>query len=195
MGAFCFSKWWLGVSLAADAPLPLSTRRNRFYIGPLARAFELHRRDTPSPSFGRFMTDTSSPSFAARGSTADIEQGSVFQPKFDKDGLIAAIVTDAASGAVLMFAWMNAEALKLSLETGIAHFWSRSRQRLWRKGEESGNTLAIQEARVDCDQDAVWLKVSVGGEGVTCHTGARSCFYRTLSATPGAPAKLTRSNV
>lgn len=141
------------------------------------------------------MTDTSSPSFAARGTTADIEQGSHFQPKFDKDGLIAAIVTDAASGVVLMFAWMNAEALKLSLDTGIAHFWSRSRQRLWRKGEESGNTLAIREARVDCDQDAVWLKVSVGGEGVTCHTGARSCFYRMLSAGPGGSAKLERSDL
>src|SRR5262249_11096579 len=107
------------------------------------------------------MADSASSPFPAQGSTAEVEQGQAFQPKFDGDGLVAAIVTDAASGVVLMFAWMNAEALKLSLETGIAHFWSRSRKRLWRKGEESGNTLAIQEARVDCDQDAIWLRVSV----------------------------------
>lgn len=112
-------------------------------------------------------------------SKADVEHGAELLPKFDKDGLIGAIVTDEA-GAVLMFAWMNAEALDLSLKTGTAHFWSRSRGKIWRKGEESGNTLAIREARIDCDQDAVWLKVSVGGAGVTCHTGARSCFYRAI---------------
>ena len=112
-------------------------------------------------------------------SKADVEHGSELLPKFDKDGLIGAIVTDEA-GAVLMFAWMNADALDLSLKTGLATFWSRSRGKIWRKGEESGNTLTILEARIDCDQDAVWLKVSVGGAGVTCHTGARSCFYRTI---------------
>lgn len=124
---------------------------------------------------------------------ADIEQGSLFQPKFDADGLVGAIVTDAATGVVLMFAWMNEEALRLSLETGIAHFWSRSRRKLWRKGEESGNTLQIQEARVDCDQDAIWLKVAVAGDGVACHTGAKSCFYRTIALGGGSPAKLGRS--
>jgi phosphoribosyl-AMP cyclohydrolase len=126
------------------------------------------------------MTDTASVLFPPRGSGAEIEHGQTLQPKFDADGLIAAIVTDAASGAVLMFAWMNPDALRLSLDTGIAHFWSRSRGRLWRKGEESGNTLSIEEARVDCDQDAVWLKVKVQGDGVACHTGAKSCFYRKL---------------
>lgn len=138
------------------------------------------------------MTDSSSSDFSARGSTADIEQGTTFQPKFDADGLIAAIVTDADTGLVLMFAWMTREALRLSLDTGVAHFWSRSRGRLWRKGEDSGNTLTIREARIDCDQDAIWLRVSVGGAGVACHTGARSCFYRTLPVGPGAPGALKR---
>jgi phosphoribosyl-AMP cyclohydrolase len=140
------------------------------------------------------MTDSASSPFSARGSAADIEQGLDFQPKFDKDGLIAAIVTDADTGTVLMFAWMNAEALRLSLETGVAHFWSRSRGRLWRKGEESGNTLAIREARVDCDQDTIWLRVSVAGAGVACHTGAVSCFYRTISLGSGGPIRLARAD-
>jgi phosphoribosyl-AMP cyclohydrolase len=140
------------------------------------------------------MTDATSSPFPARGATADIEQGQDFQPKFDKDGLIAAIVTDADTGTVLMFAWMNAEALKLSLDTGVAHFWSRSRARIWRKGEDSGNTLAIREVRVDCDQDAIWLRVSVGGAGVACHTGALSCFYRTITLGGGGAAALKRSD-
>lgn len=152
------------------------------YIGRPNRPFELHFVDTFVPKRrGAFMTDSISSAFTARGSTAEIEHGLVLQPKFDADGLIAAIVTDAQSGAVLMFAWMNAEALRLSLDTGVAHFWSRSRGRLWRKGEESGNTLTIREARVDCDQDAIWLKVTVEGAGVACHTGAKSCFYRAIS--------------
>jgi len=130
---------------------------------------------------------------SSHGSSADIEQGTDFLPKLDADGLIGAIVTDAGSGDVLMFAWMNEDALKLSLETGVAHFWSRSRKRLWRKGEESGNTLAIAEARVDCDQDAIWLKVTVAGDGVACHTGARSCFYRTIALGPGGVPALARS--
>jgi phosphoribosyl-AMP cyclohydrolase len=118
--------------------------------------------------------------FAERGTTAEIEQGTRFRPRFDADGLIPAIVTDAASGAVLMLAWMNAEALALTLETRIAHFWSRSRRELWKKGAESGNLLQVSEARTDCDQDVVWLKATVAGAGVACHTGERSCFYRAL---------------
>jgi phosphoribosyl-AMP cyclohydrolase len=120
------------------------------------------------------------PLFAQRGTTQDIERGLSFQPKFDADGLVPAIVTDAASGDVLMFAWMNAEAITLTLETRVGHFWSRSRGRLWKKGEESGNLLRVAEVRTDCDQDALWLRVEVGGDGVACHTGARSCFYRSL---------------
>ncbi len=141
------------------------------------------------------MSDSASFPFPARGSTADIEQGREFQPKFDKDGLIPAIVTDADNGTVLMFAWMNAEALRLSLDTGVGHFWSRSRARIWRKGEDSGNILTIREARVDCDQDVVWLRVSVGGAGVACHTGATSCFYRTISVgAGGGPIQLERDD-
>jgi phosphoribosyl-AMP cyclohydrolase len=119
-------------------------------------------------------------SFAPRGATEEIERGLIFQPKFDAEGLIPATVTDSKSGEVLMFAWMNAEALALTIEQGIAHFWSRSRGRLWRKGEESGNVLRITEVRTDCDQDAIWLKAEVQGAGVACHTGARSCFYRIV---------------
>ena len=118
--------------------------------------------------------------FADRGTVHDIEHGLAFQPKFDADGLIPAIVTDAVSGGVLMFAWMNADALALTMETRAGHFWSRSRGRLWKKGEDSGNVLDVAEILTDCDQDVVWLKVRVQGDGVACHTGTRSCFYRTL---------------
>ena len=124
--------------------------------------------------------------FAQRGSTEEVEQGLLFQPKFDADGLIPAIVRDAVSGEVLMFAWMNAEALATTLETGIAHFWSRSRRTLWKKGEESGNTLRVTEVRTDCDQDVIWLRAEAQGAGMACHTGARSCFYRVVPI--GAPA-------
>ena len=118
--------------------------------------------------------------FAPRGSTRQVESGDLFQPGFDADGLIPAIVTDADSGEVLMFAWMSGEALSLTLETRYAHFWSRSRRKLWKKGEESGNLLRVSEMRTDCDQDVVWLKVTVEGDGRACHTGERSCFYRAL---------------
>ena len=124
------------------------------------------------------MTDA--PRFARRGTTAEVEGGLRLQPRFDADGLIPAIVTDAASGEVLMLAYMNADALHLTINSRIGHFWSRSRGRLWKKGEESGNVLRVSEMRTDCDQDALWLKVVVEGDGVACHTGARSCFYRAL---------------
>ena len=133
------------------------------------------------------MTLPNTPVFAAQGTKAEVEQGLKLQPKFDADGLMAAVATDAESGEVLMFAWMNAEALRLTIETGLGHFWSRSRKRIWKKGEESGNLLTVNELRVDCDQDAVWLKVTVGGAGAACHTGERSCFYR--SVTIGRPAE------
>jgi phosphoribosyl-AMP cyclohydrolase len=120
------------------------------------------------------------PDFAERGPPEEVEQSLAFAPAFDADGLIPAIVTDASSGEVLMFAWMNREALARTLETRVAHFWSRSRRRLWRKGEESGNVLNLVEALTDCDQDVMWLKVTVAGAGVACHTGARSCFYRSV---------------
>jgi len=113
------------------------------------------------------------------------EEGVDFAPYFDEKGLIAAITSDATSGEILMFAYMNEEALRLTLQTGIAHYWSRSRQKLWKKGEKSGNVQQIVEMRVDCDQDALWLKVQVAGDGVTCHTGRNSCFYRTVKLEQG----------
>jgi phosphoribosyl-AMP cyclohydrolase len=124
------------------------------------------------------------PFFRPRGSAADVESGASFQPKFDANALIAAIVTDAGSGQVLMFAWMNAESLALSLQTGVAHFWSRSRKKLWKKGEESGNLLDIVDISTDCDQDALVVKATVRGAGVACHTGRKSCFYRALAYDP-----------
>ncbi|MEO3387539.1 phosphoribosyl-AMP cyclohydrolase [Mesorhizobium sp. CAU 1741] len=109
-----------------------------------------------------------------------LEEGAAFSPRFDRDGLVTAIVTDARDGTLLMVAHMNATALGLTLETGIAHYWSRSRGTLWKKGETSGNLQRVVEMRTDCDQDAVWLKVEVAGHDATCHTGRRSCFYRTI---------------
>jgi phosphoribosyl-AMP cyclohydrolase len=134
------------------------------------------------------MAVPASPPFAPRGSSAEIEQGVLFQPKFDTDGLIPAIVTDDASGEVLMFAWMNAEALALTIETGVGHFWSRSRNKLWKKGEESGNLLQVVEMRTDCDQDVVWMRARVAGDGLACHTGRESCFYRSIPLTGSANA-------
>jgi phosphoribosyl-AMP cyclohydrolase len=115
------------------------------------------------------------------------EEGTVLAPRFDASGLVTAVVTDAGDGTLLMVAHMNEEALRLTLETGIAHYWSRSRQALWKKGETSGNFQRVVEMRVDCDQDALWLKVEVAGDGVTCHTGRRSCFYRIVETDDTEP--------
>jgi phosphoribosyl-AMP cyclohydrolase len=117
---------------------------------------------------------------------AATEEGAAFMPRFDANGLVTAVVTDAGDGEVLMLAHMNAEALSLTLETGIAHYWSRSRAAIWKKGETSGNLQSVREIRVDCDQDAVWLKVEVAGHDATCHTGRRSCFYRTVEMKDGS---------
>lgn len=108
-----------------------------------------------------------------------IEEGTAFTPKFDEDGLVTAVVTDVASGDLLMVAHMNAQALSLTVETGEAWYFSRSRKLLWKKGESSGHVQRVKEMRVDCDQDAVWLKVEQVGAGA-CHTGRRSCFYRAV---------------
>lgn len=107
----------------------------------------------------------------------DVEEGLSLLPKFDTDGLVTAVVTDVASGDVLMVAHMNAEALAKTVETGEAWYFSRSRKKLWKKGESSGHVQRVAELRVDCDQDALWLKVEQLGPG-SCHTGRRSCFYR-----------------
>jgi phosphoribosyl-AMP cyclohydrolase len=106
------------------------------------------------------------------------ETGAVLDPKYDANGLITAVVTHAQTGHVLMLAHMNAAALALTLATKEAHFWSRSRALLWKKGETSGNTLSIVEARIDCDQDAIWLSCLPAGPA--CHTGEASCFYRRI---------------
>jgi phosphoribosyl-AMP cyclohydrolase len=108
------------------------------------------------------------------------EEGTAFTPRFDAQGLIPVVVTAAKSGEVLMCAYMNEEALARTIETGEAHYWSRSRGRLWRKGEESGKTQRVVEMRIDCDQDAIWLKVEGAGAEAACHTGRRSCFYRSV---------------
>ena len=118
--------------------------------------------------------------FAAPGSADELENGLRLTPRFDGAGGIAAVATDADTGEVLMLAWMNDAALALTIETGEAHFWSRSRKRIWKKGEESGNVLRVVELRTDCDQDAVWLKVRISGHGAACHTGHRTCFYRSI---------------
>jgi phosphoribosyl-AMP cyclohydrolase len=115
-----------------------------------------------------------------------LEEGFVFSPRFDAGGLVTAVVTDAADGLLLMVAHMNSEALARTIETGIAHYWSRSRGRLWKKGETSGNFQHVVEMRTDCDQDAVWLRVKVTGDNATCHTGRRSCFYRLVHIEDGA---------
>jgi phosphoribosyl-AMP cyclohydrolase len=124
--------------------------------------------------------------FAPPGGHREVEEGARLMPAFDANGLITCVVTDAAEGAVLMVAHMNAEALAKTIETGEGWFWSRSRGTLWHKGDTSGQVLSVVEMRIDCDQDAIWLRVAVGGDGC-CHTGRRSCFYRAVPVGAAAP--------
>jgi len=129
---------------------------------------------------------------ASRSAPADkfgLEEGAVFTPRFGADGLIACVTVEHATGNVLMLAHMNAQALEQTLASGVVHYWSRSRQALWRKGETSGQIQRLVELRVDCDQDAVLARVEVGGDGGACHTGRRSCFYRRV-AKAGRDVKL-----
>jgi len=119
-------------------------------------------------------------SFPTAPDKTALEQGEALAPRFDANGLIAAIATHADTGEVLMLAWMNDEALSKTLETGEAHYWSRSRGELWHKGATSGQVQVVEELRIDCDQDAVWLKVRPQGNGGACHTGEVSCFYRVV---------------
>jgi phosphoribosyl-AMP cyclohydrolase len=128
--------------------------------------------------------------FSPRGSEREIEEGQAFAPKFDAGGLIACVVTDVETGALLMVAHMDAQALERTISTGEAWFYSRSRQALWKKGETSGHVMQVSEIRVDCDQDVLWLRVEQVGAGA-CHTGRRSCFYRVLvRGGPNAPLTL-----
>jgi phosphoribosyl-AMP cyclohydrolase len=132
--------------------------------------------------------------FPARTDTRTVELGNTLMPKFDADGLIPCITVDNATGEVAMFAWMNEQSLALTIETGKVHYYSRSRKRLWLKGEESGHFQLVKELRVDCDQDVVLVKAEILG-GAACHTGYRSCFFRkladpeTLELTPVYPAR------
>lgn len=121
---------------------------------------------------------------------AALEEGDVLSPRFDASGLVTAITVDAADGAILMLAHMNAEALALTIDTGIAHYWSRSRNALWKKGETSGNLQHVEQIRIDCDQDAVLLTVRVAGHDATCHTGRRSCFYRRVDRSEAGEVRL-----
>lgn len=120
------------------------------------------------------------PNFSPRTSIEQVEEGHELAPKFDANGLIPVVTTDANSGEVLMMGVMTAEALRLSITAGEAHYWSRSRKCLWHKGATSGLVQKIVEMRIDDDQDAVWLRVNVAGGGASCHVGYRSCFYRSV---------------
>jgi len=127
--------------------------------------------------------------FAERVSVEQVEEGDELAPKFDEKGCIPCITTHAETGEILMFAFMNAEALRLTIESGLAHYWSRSRQKLWKKGETSGMFQKVQKVLIDDDQDCVIIKVtltppSTGGTEASCHVGYRSCFYREIPLKP-----------
>jgi phosphoribosyl-AMP cyclohydrolase len=133
------------------------------------------------------MSATISKSFPAPGSKAELEEGTVLSPRFGADGLITCVTTDLSTGEILMVAHMNAEALARTIATGEAWYWSRSRGELWHKGATSGQIQTVKEIRVDCDQDALLLRVQVAGDGGCCHTGRRSCFYRKVETSGSEP--------
>jgi len=122
--------------------------------------------------------------FAARQTVEQVEEGNELAPKFDTHGLIPAVTTDFESGELLMHGYMNTEALTKTIETGEAHYFSRSRQAIWHKGATSGLVQTVRELKIDDDQDCVWLRVDVGGNGASCHVGYRSCFYRVVPTGP-----------
>jgi phosphoribosyl-AMP cyclohydrolase len=117
--------------------------------------------------------------FKKRESIKEVEEGKYLEPKFDENGLIPVITSDFKNGDILMHGYMNAEALKLTIETKEAHYWSRSRKKIWHKGQISGFVQIVKEIRIDDDQDSVWLLVDIGN-GASCHVGFRSCFYRSI---------------
>lgn len=129
--------------------------------------------------------------FQARRSVAQVEEGDHLAPKFGADGLMPCVTSDANTGEVLMLGWMNAEALRLTIEKGEAHYFSRARKVLWHKGATSGLVQKVIEARIDDDQDAIWLRVEVAGSGASCHVGYRSCFYRAVPVGRDAGQPLT----
>ena len=115
----------------------------------------------------------------------ELERGFQLTPRYDDNGLICAVVQDYMTKDILMVAWMNAESLALTLTTGTAHYWSRSRGEIWKKGETSGQLQSVQELKIDCDQDAIVLRVNVAGDGGCCHVGFKSCFYRAVADKTG----------
>ena len=117
--------------------------------------------------------------FKKRDNIKEVEEGKYLEPKFDENGLIPVITTDFKNGNILMHSYMNDEALKKTIETKEAHYWSRSRKKIWHKGQVSGFTQKVKEIRIDDDQDSIWLSVDIG-KGASCHVGYRSCFYRTI---------------
>ena len=129
---------------------------------------------------------------AAAATKSEIEEGVRLDPRFGPDGLLTCVAVDAGTGEVLMVAYMNREALRRTVETGRAWYWSRSRGELWLKGATSGQIQTVVEMRVDCDQDAILIKVRVGGDGGSCHTGRRSCFYRVAPLGEGALSRPLR---
>jgi phosphoribosyl-AMP cyclohydrolase len=126
---------------------------------------------------------------ALAGADDSIEVSERFTPRFGADGLMPCVTVDAANGDVLMFAWMNELALQRTLETGFAHYWSRSRQALWKKGESSGALQRVVELRTDCDQDVLLLRAAVADRAGTCHTGRDTCFYRSVPLGSGPVAR------
>ena len=139
-----------------------------------------------------------SSSFAQRQSIEQVEESTDLAPKFDAQGLIPVVTTDASSGEVLMQGYMNAEALERTIATGEAHYYSRSRKVLWRKGATSGLVQHVQQLLIDDDQDCLWMKVDVAGSGASCHVGYRSCFYREIplgeAVTPSVSLKFTEQD-
>lgn len=128
--------------------------------------------------------------FPPPGPKAELEEGLALTPRFGADGLVTCVATDHETGEVLMVAHMNRESLARTIETGEAWYWSRSRGELWHKGATSGQIQTVREMRIDCDQDAVWIRVSVAGDGGCCHTGRRSCFYRRVARGTDGTANL-----
>lgn len=121
------------------------------------------------------------------GDRRELEEGAALTPRFGPDGLVTCVATDYRTGDVLMVAHMSRESLQRTIETGEAWYWSRSRRELWHKGATSGQIQTVREMRVDCDQDAIWIKVEVAGDGGCCHTGRRSCFYRRVEGSAASP--------
>jgi phosphoribosyl-AMP cyclohydrolase len=184
--------FFLGTAMMPQSSLPPQVRCALDKASPVADIGGRHRTRREirkSAPHGKGKTGTMSaedtrrsgvePRFAERVSVSEVEEGRTLSPRFDADGLLPCVTTDAASGELLMLGYMNDEALRRTIVTGEAHYWSRSRQCLWRKGATSGFVQKVVEMRIDDDQDAVWLRVAVEG-AASCHVGYRSCFYRAV---------------